>query len=87
MKLNKNTRFVIKIETYAICEGDSSSTLLKVEEKEVVGNECIYDIPARMLSDKTKTYKVITPIAVRIYKNSSTSKSMVELEEEIKIEN
>lgn len=86
MKLDKNTRFVVEIKTFAICEGDEFSTLLTTEKKEVVGNECLYDIPARLLSNKTKTYKTITPVAVRIYKQSSQSKSMVELEEEIIIE-
>ena len=82
MNLDKNTRFVVKIETYAKHKDDEYSTLLKTEEKEVVGNECIYDIPARLLSDNTVTYKTITPIAIRTYKPSSQSRSMVELDEE-----
>jgi hypothetical protein len=86
MKLDKNTRFVVEIKTFAISENDEYSTLLRTEEKEVVGNECLYDIPAKLLSEKTKTYKTITPIAVRIYKESSQSRSMVELEQEIRIE-
>jgi hypothetical protein len=86
MKLDKNTRFVVEIKTFAIYDGDDFATLLKTEEKEVVGNECLYDIPAKLLSDKTKMYKTIKPVAVRIYKQSLQSKSMVELEGEIRIE-
>lgn len=85
MKLNKHTRFVVRINTYIKHDDKDTSELIKSEEKEVSGNECLFDISPRYLSNDVKTYKTITPLAVRLYKESSLSKAMIELDCEYKI--